>query len=216
MVEHNIMKIGIVISRLCHGGAEHVGVMLANGFANHGHRVFLLSNNNEIVSYTIDEKIQIRGIFPTKRFKIIKWFQATYNIRSFAKEQSPDIVIGIAETCSLISKLACVGLNIPVIYTAHNAFERPSSAPMGLWNKIAKFKLGRVYDATTVLTEADKKCIGKQLCNAFVMPNPLGLQPVDNIPPKQNTILAVGRLDGWHVKGFDVLIRAWASVVSSL
>ena len=47
------------------------------------------------------------------------------------------------------------------------------------------------------------------------MPNPLGLQPVNDIPHKQNIILAVGRLDDWHVKGFDVLIRAWARVVSS-
>jgi len=137
------------------------------------------------------------------------------NIRREVKAIRPDVVIGIAETCSLVSKLACIGLKIPVIYTAHNSFERPATAPMGRWNKMAKFWFGRFYSRVTVLTYADKVFIAKRLKNISVMPNPLGLQPVNDIPHKQNTILAVGRLDGWHVKGFDVLIRAWAHVVSS-
>lgn len=210
------MKIAIVTSRLCYGGAEHVGVLLANGFYKNGHEVFLLSDTNLPISFQIDGGVQVKGVYSQVSSKSEKWFRAVLNLRKEIKRIRPNIVLGIAETCSLVSKLACVGLKIPVVYTAHNSFERPETAPMGLWNKIAKFKLGRVYDATTVLTEADKKCIGKKLCNVFVMPNPLGLQPVDNIPQKQNIIFAVGRLDGWHVKGLDVLIRAWARVVSSL
>jgi glycosyltransferase involved in cell wall biosynthesis len=46
------------------------------------------------------------------------------------------------------------------------------------------------------------------------MPNPLVIKPVKEIPEKKHVILAAGRVDNWHVKGFDVLIRAWARVVS--
>ena len=40
------MKIGIVQVALSHGGAEMVGVMLANGFHNHGHNVLVLTDLN--------------------------------------------------------------------------------------------------------------------------------------------------------------------------
>ena len=210
------MKIFIVSSNLFMGGAEHVGTMLANGFAEKGHEVCLLSDTNLPIVYNIGKRVYVIGVFPSISNKLAKWWKAMRNIRREVKDNRPNVIIGIAETCSLVSKLACVGMNIPVIYTAHNSFERPETAPMGRWNKMAKFWFGRFYSRVTVLTDTDKFFIGKRLKTVSVMPNPLGLQPVHDIPHKQNNILAVGRLDGWHVKGFDVLIRAWARVVSSL
>ena len=209
------MKIFIVSSNLFKGGAEHVGVLLANGFAEKGHSVHLLSDTNLTAAYVLGDKVHVKGIFPRTSNKLVKWMRSVGNIRREVKAIRPDVVIGIAETCSLVSKLACARLKIPVIYTAHNSFERPAASPMGRWNKIAKFWLGRFYSMVTVLTEADKVFIGKRLKKVSVMPNPLGLRPVHEIPHKQNAILAVGRLDGWHVKGFDVLIHAWARIVSS-
>jgi glycosyltransferase involved in cell wall biosynthesis len=41
------------------------------------------------------------------------------------------------------------------------------------------------------------------------MPNPLSLQPVNEIPLKEKTVLAAGRIGGWYAKGFDVLIKSW-------
>lgn len=208
------MKIFIVSSNLFKGGAEHVGVLLANGFAEKGHSVHLLSDTNLPAAYVLGDKVHVKGIFPRTSNKLVKWMRSVGNIRREVNIIRPDVVIGIAETCSLVSKLACVGMNIPVIYTAHNSFERPETAPLGRWNKVAKFCLGRVYSRVTVLTYADNVFIGKRLKNVSVMPNPLGLQPVNDIPHKQNIILAVGRLDGWHVKGFDVLIKSFAKLLN--
>lgn len=208
------MKIFIVSSNLFKGGAEHVGVLLANGFAENGHSVHLLSDTNLPTAYVLGDKVHVRGIFPLTSNKLVKWMRSVWNIRREVKTIRPNVVIGIAETCSLVSMLACVRLKIPVIYTAHNSYERPATAPMGRWNKFSKFVLGRLYDAITVLTEADKKCIGNKLSNVYVMPNPLGLQPVHFIPPKQKTIFSAGRLDGWHVKGFDVLIKSFAKLLN--
>ena len=208
------MKIFIVSSNLFKGGAEHVGVLLANGFAEKGHSVYLLSDTNLPMAYVIGDKVHVKGVFPRATNKLEKWMRSVGYIRREVKDIRPDVVIGIAETCSLVSKLACVGMNFHVIYTAHNSFERPETAPMGRWNKIAKFRFGRFYSRVTVLTYADKVFIGKRLKKVFVMPNPLGLQPVNDIPQKQNLIFSVGRLDGWHVKGFDVLIKSFAKLLN--
>ena len=93
--------------------------------------------------------------------------------------------------------------------TEHNSFERPASAPMPLSLKIFKFWINKLYKHITVLTEADKNVIGNKLKSVKVMPNPLLLKPVEEIPPKENVVLAAGRVDSWHYKGFDVLIKSW-------
>lgn len=208
------MTIFIVSANLFKGGAEHVGAMLANGFALWGNDVFLLSDLNLPIEYQINSNVKVLGIFSNTSNKIAKWGGAIAFLRKEIKTIRPDIIIGVSETCSLIAKIASIGLRTRVIYSAHNSFERPATAPMGRWNKFAKFWLGRLYDATTVLTEADKKYIGNKLSNVSVKPNPLGLQPVLDIPQKQKTILSAGRLDGWHVKGFDVLIKSFAKLLN--
>ena len=44
------------------------------------------------------------------------------------------------------------------------------------------------------------------------MPNPLAFHAAPSVPPKENTIIAAGRLEDWHYKGFDILIKAWAKI----
>ena len=44
------------------------------------------------------------------------------------------------------------------------------------------------------------------------MPNPLLLKPVNSIPQKESIVLAAGRVDAWHVKGFDILIKSWKKI----
>lgn len=57
------MKIVLVQSRVCFGGAEHVGVMLANALAVH-HDVVLATNTQLEVSYAISDSVKVRNIFP--------------------------------------------------------------------------------------------------------------------------------------------------------
>ena len=41
------------------------------------------------------------------------------------------------------------------------------------------------------------------------MPNPLTFSPCAKMETKQKVLLAAGRVDDWHYKGFDVLMKAW-------
>lgn len=205
------MKIFIVCSRLSYGGAERVGVMLANGLSV-SHSVYLISNTLEKPTYEVKSSVQLLPLFSSISSKIDKWASTLPNIRKYAKTYQPDVIIGIMETCSLVAKLATIGLDIPVIMTEHNAFERPKNSPLTIWQIITKFYLNKLYCCVTILTEADKEFIGLRLKNTVVMPNPLFLTPVINSPVKDKIVLAAGRISDWHYKGFDILLKAWGTI----
>ena len=48
-------KIAFVQVALSHGGAERVGVMLANGFHQQGHQVSIYTDLTEFVVYHVDK-----------------------------------------------------------------------------------------------------------------------------------------------------------------
>ena len=206
------MKIGIVQVALSHGGAEQVGIMLANGLHQHGNDTFILTDLNEPVVYQVDEKVPVYDFVGKKTNAFVKWVKAIKNIRRRLKQEKPDAVIGIMGLCTLVTYIACIGLRIPVVMTEHNSFERPATAPMPLSLKVFKFWINKIYKHITVLTEADKRVIGKKLKNIKVMPNPLLLKPVEVIPTKEKVVLSAGRVDSWHYKGFDILLKAWKSL----
>lgn len=205
------MKIFIICSYLGYGGAEHVAVMLANGLCNK-HQVFLIANLNREVTYQINPKVTLLNWSGDNTNKTKRLIYEIKNLRGYVKEFKPDVILGIMYKCSLYGKLASIGTGIPVIQTEHNSFERPSSAPMSSKDKFLKFYVNKIFDAVTVLTEADKKAIDNRLKKVYVMPNPLALQPVETVPLKKKLILSSGRLDSWHVKGFDLLFKAWSKI----
>lgn len=206
------MKIFIVCPRLCHGGAERVGATLANGFANRGHEVFMISDLYEEVTFHLAENVKLLNLTAPSKNTYIKWLHAIRILRAYVKNEKPNVIIGIMELCSFVSKVACIGYNIPIIATEHNSFERPSSAPMGKKSFFMKYFVNKIYDKVTVLTDADRVLTQSHLRNVQVMPNPLCLPSLTTIPVKKNIVLAVGRIDNWHCKGFDVLLDAWGKI----
>ena len=207
------MKICIVGPRLCHGGAERVAVSLANGFVARGHEVFFFADLFEEQTFVLHNAVKVRNLVPQTNNKLLKWGGAIRLLRKELKKDKPDVIVGIMSLCSIVAQLASMGLRIPVIATEHNSYERPKTAHMPSFIKLYKFFLCKFFSCVTVLTEADKKVIDNRIKNVVVMPNPLALLPTESIPNKKKTILAAGRVDNWHVKGFDVLIRAFSKLV---
>ena len=80
------MKIFLVCNSLGGGGAERVGVNLANGFVGEGHTVYFLTDLFQKVTYSIDERVHIVGFNDRKEGKIKKWYHAILNIRKISKE----------------------------------------------------------------------------------------------------------------------------------
>ena len=206
------MKIAIVQVALSHGGAEHVGAMLANGFVQRGHSTTIITDLNQPIIYDIDPRVKICDMIGDISCKHIKWLNSIRIIRRIIKQNKPDAIIGIMGMCTLITYIACIGLKVPIVMTEHNSFERPRSAPLTYKKKFFKFCINNLYKNITVLTEADKQFIGSRLKNVTVMPNPLLLKPVKDIPQKERIVLDAGRVDSWHYKGFDILLQAWKSL----
>lgn len=209
------MKICIVCPRLCHGGAERVAVSLANGFVTHGHQVSFFTDLFEERTYLLDTSVKVYGLVSVSKPKMKKWWSSIWILHHYLKKEKPNILIGIMPLCSIISRIAAVRTGIPVIATEHNSYERPDSAPMPFMSRLYKFLVCKYFKKVTVLTNADKKIIGNRLRNTVVMENPLALDPIGIQSPRKKTILASGRVDNWHYKGFDVLIRAFGKLNES-
>lgn len=207
------MKILIVCSNLGFGGAERVAVSLANGFYSRGHRVIVATNLYEKVNFSLDEGVVVENIFSTNKNIFKKWTSSVKDIRKLIKSHQPEVVIGIMELCSLTAKISTIGTGIPVVATDHYTFDRPQNAPFTKQQWFFKFIVNYIYKHITVLTEADKKVISNRFNGVTVMPNPLSLQPVKELPHKENIVLAAGRIGGWYAKGFDVLLQAWSKTM---
>lgn len=208
------MKIFIICNNLGGGGAERVGVNLANGFTQKGHQVFIVTDIYMPANYEVDESITILPLCKQHASKKSKWIQAIKNIRKYAKAERPDVIIGVMHLCSIAAWLGSLGLRIPVILTIHHALERIKELHTSKLNIFCDRQLSRIYDITTILTEADRKVIGDRK-NIRVMPNPLTFDSASTIPTKENFILAAGRIDDWKYKGFDNLLLSWSKIMKN-
>lgn len=207
------MKIFIVCNSLGGGGAERVGVMLANGFALHQHEVYLITDIYQKQTYEVNEKIHILPLHKTLiKNKLSRWSRAIFLLRQYVKQEKPDVVIGIMALCSFVARMACLGQGVPVIMTEHDAYQRVPSEALTLMERFSKFYLDKIYTCVTLLTEADKRYVGNRLKNAVVMPNPSTFPAANSVPEKKKVLLAAGRVSNWHYKGFDILIQAWGKI----
>lgn len=207
------MKIFVVCVKLNGGGAERVGVSLANSLASRGHHVYMISNIHEPIVYSLSEQVELKSLCANTNNTFFKWISSIKKIRSYINDYKPDVIIGIMQLCSFVAKIASLGTGIPVIMTEHDSFERPQSAPFSKKDIFCKFYLNRIYNHITVLTKADEIIARNRFKNISVMPNPLFIETKTNTnSSRQKVILAAGRIDDWHYKGFDVLLNAWGRI----
>lgn len=204
------MKILFTIHGLTAGGAERVTASVANGLNKLGHDIFILTNNVSNQDYPIDANIKIilRNLSCGGLGRILNYCK---QLTSIINNNDIDIVISINGGWLPLTIGLCRLCGVKIVYSDHNSFERPDNAPMPKSVRKQKFTYSRFCNLTTVLTNRDKEVLNNRN-NVVVAPNPLFLPLLKEIPPKEKIVLAVGRYDAWHVKGFDLLIKAWANL----
>lgn len=207
------MNIVLCTNKLSDGGAERVISMWAKGFVQQGNTVsVILKNSNARIQYELPDGVNVYYLNLKEGSRIKTFIKRIFVFRNLLDKINPDYVITALSPWGLWAYLSSIGRKRVVINTEHNTFERPESAPMTRTMYFYKYIVNKLFPFITVLTQADKDYIGRRLKNVIVLPNPLAFESATSVPQKAKIVLAVGRVDAWHVKGFDVLIKAWNKI----
>lgn len=207
------MKILFFIPALIGGGAERVTVVLCNELVRRGHDIVIATNLNKR-SYPIDNRVKLLPVYSHKHKQLpkgIRQLSVLWHARKIVNAERPQIVVGVMPPFYLLARFATWGTGIPLIASDHTSF---------LPNKLMRFDFIRHHlygfaDALTILTQNDFQLLGRKYPQKIVMYNPLTFEVVNQIQKHKKVITAMGRLDVWHIKGFDLLIDAWSMIASN-
>lgn len=206
-------RILVLVQSLGGGGAERVAVDMANGLSDLGNKVTVLTNTDLPIVYNLHENIKVYNNHKYKWTPRVFNRFCILNAIKIIKKNKPDVVVGVMWGEALTARISMLftNLKVPVVFSDHDCFVRPYRET--LRRMFTKRLLSKWCNYYTVLTESDRQlCIEHDIKNVRVMNNPLSLTPTYSTTIKKNTILAVGRLDAWHYKGFDILIKAWGQI----
>lgn len=205
------------------GGAERVASLWIEGFLKQNHSVILIINtsNSKPITYPLSSKVKVfnvyeQSLFFRLRYKITRKLGLNPppppKLRDILHIEKPDLIIGLLNPYALWALESIGDLQIPIINTEHNTFERPSYAPMTRRAIEYKFTTNKKFNHVTVLTQRDYDIASSQIKNLSVLPNPLAFQPCTDIPSKEKIILVSARLEVWHCKGLDLIIDAFGKI----
>lgn len=209
------MHIVFCTASLNAGGAERVLSFLANEFSERDFSVSVISLDkaNAIPFYPLNKKIRIVGLDQLKTSQ--NGFQRIRNLvgrvfcmREQLKSLKPDVVIAFVDAMNILVLLASLGLKLPVIVCertnpyVHKLSQLQAFLRRSLYPKARKIVVQTPFAARFF---SEKQPV-------VIIPNPVfAPQKIKQIlEPSCKHILSVGRL--CKSKGFDVLIRAFASL----
>lgn len=218
------MNILFFIKCLIGGGAERVTINLSEELVRRGHNVTIALTTN-VIDYSFDERINVRLLHAPhvyngkcclvrKVYSLFNRIQEYWGIRSIIKDAQAEVIVA-SWGSSTIPILRLHG-NIPVIASEHNTFDREHTPA----ERKIRFSINNRFNKVVVLTQYDKDFTKDYLNNTVVIPNPLTFNPIsqlelDNLFSKRKNILACGRVNAYHVKGFDNLIIAFSKIANN-
>jgi GalNAc-alpha-(1->4)-GalNAc-alpha-(1->3)-diNAcBac-PP-undecaprenol alpha-1,4-N-acetyl-D-galactosaminyltransferase len=212
-------RILLIINSLTGGGAEHVAVLLAEGFARRGHDVSLLTSRaQDEDAYPLPNNV--RRCFPMSprrtSSKIDKNVSLLRSIRHAADETMADVVISFMSVMNLRAILALSGTGVPLIVTEHSELDAPTKS------RSARYLMRLLYPSASYVV-----CVSSGVAQGFswvprdrlkVIYNPIALPDAKELVESPSDILAtdvpyiigMGRLE--REKGFDRLVDAFALI----
>ena len=83
------MRIFVVCNRLCYGGAERVGVTIANGLFGRGYEVYVVADLFMPVTYKLRPGIKVLNLYREGKGKYAKQLSSFKLLRSYLKQYHP-------------------------------------------------------------------------------------------------------------------------------
>lgn len=208
------MKLLFYIHGITGGGGERVLTTLANEFAKRGESVGIATDTDTPFAYKIDSKIVLYDLYEgtnnnsTHISKIYNSILIRRNIRCIAKQEKPDVIVAFMSALGCTVVASTLGLGIPVVISEHTNVSRN----LGILLDIKRRLFYPLANAVTILTRYDKKLWKNNYNNVVYMPNPVSFKKNNDTSNRKKTVLAVGRVNQWEIKGFDNLLRCWSKL----
>ncbi len=204
------MKLLFIISSLSNGGAEKILTLIANNFS-YKDDVYVIMLSKHEPFYALEKKVTLikLNLYQTSHSAyeaLVNNAKRIITLRKTIKSIQPDIIISFLTQTNIISIIATIFLNIPIIIAERSIYDTENN------NKFWKLLRKVIYpfsDILILLTKDDEKNYNF-IANKVVIPNFITIsEPNDNLK-KENFILAVGRLH--PVKQFDKLIKIYSKL----
>lgn len=209
------MKILLINNQFSVGGAARVAAVQCNQLNSYNDVDLYVATDfiNWSIDYELDDTIKLYGLnLPIQANsyykKICKAINCVYDIRKLIKDIKPDVIIAIQADMYLRALVANIGINIPLVVADHTSFNRKQD----LITDLTRYYLYKYADGISILTHKDEKLLGSKYPQKYVIYNPLSFNCINEKSIRNNTVLCVGRLDVWDLKGFDIIIKQWAII----
>ncbi|MEW6422618.1 MAG: glycosyltransferase family 4 protein [Deinococcota bacterium] len=200
------------------GGAERATTLVANGLAERGHEVSIVTTWGQSSRFPLHPGIRLHALKATAGSFKRDYVRDVRKLRIYLREHQPDLLIGSEVSSMLLALPAAAGLATCCVGWEHFNFNTIFNRPRGHLNRwrLARRLAARFARAVVVLTRRDAELWRAGLpdlrAHLEVIPNPLPFPqvPVNPYVPDRKVVLAVGRLT--EQKGFDLLLEAWAQI----
>lgn len=205
------------------GGAERAVAWLAHGLAARGHvlSVITLSDTAQDAHALPDSvrriALDVQTKSPTPFHGLWRNLQRSKQLRAALDETKPDAVISHINQTNVLTAFASRGAAWPVVAVEHSGTLLKS--PGKVWRMLRRVAYPRVAQVVCVSQGAADYFDWLPASRKSVIYNPLIVPPETPLPVLPTTvhdgrqwIVAMGRL--LHVKGFDLLLEAWANIAA--
>lgn len=209
------MKILYFMDAMHFGGAAKKSTTIANELSRRGHQVLFVTDTHYKIGYPLESAIHVIPLYDKGRNhsnRLTKFLNKLKRVGNIVSTEKPDVVISVLPHVSFYVKIALLGKRIPIIFSDETSFARKDSR----FVHFIRHHFYNTADAVVVLTENDIRLLGKNIPKKVAIHNPVVCPPYkEDYESKEKTILAIGSLKEWDIKGFDLLFKAFMPIAKS-
>lgn len=205
------MKILYCINGMHFGGAARKVAMLTGELVRRGHEIHIATNLFLPIGFQLDPAVKRHSIYPEDAYSRGRGYRLVNvikNVRRIVDTVRPDVIVSVLPHVSLYVRIATIGSGIPIVFSDETSFARKDS----LIDYMIRKHLYYFADAVVILTHNDAEILGSRIPKKVVINNPVIVPSLGEEGTREKIVMAIGPLFEWHLKGFDMLFDAFASL----
>ncbi len=201
-------RIAFFLGSMKRGGAERVISILSKEYASSGWNTDIGLLLFPEVEYELSESTKVydfTGKISSRIKRVPLWLKS---IRTYVKEQKPDVILSFAARINVLVILACIGLKVKIVVSERND---PRYDGRG---KIAQMLVNLLYPKVFKVVFQTKQVQNlfkhRIIKNSIVIPNPVSVS-VERAKETKKQIVSMGRLT--KQKNQKMLLSAFSEAV---